>query len=105
MEGSGWSCVLRWCESCDVLPDGRDVERSRQAQGPRERAALVRQVDAPRVGVHRGAPARQAPVRIGGQPGWLLPDRDDAQQGGSRRSRPAAHTGADRTGDVIRVRV
>ena len=95
--------------SCDVLPHRRDVERSRQAQGPGERPALVGEVDAPRVGVHGGSPARQATVRVGGQPRGLVPlvdpDRDDAQQGGAVCSAPAPHAGADRTRETVRVRV
>ena len=84
------------CELCDVLPHGRDVERSGQAQGPGERPALVGEVDAARVGVHAGPPARQTSGGVGGQPGRLVSDRDDAQQGWLGRLRPAAHTGAHR---------
>ena len=96
-------------QSCDVLPDGRDVERSRQAQGPGERPARVGEVDAPRVGVHGGAPPRQASGGVGGQPRGLVPDtdpdRDDAQQGGLARSGPAADARAHRTRETVRVRV
>ena len=104
------SCIVRSCVvlSCDVLPHGRDVERSRQAQGPGERPPLVREVDAPQVGVHGGAPPRQAAVGIGGQPRGFPDtdsDHDDAQQGGLARSAPATHTGADRTRETVRPRV
>jgi hypothetical protein len=76
---------------CDVLPYRADDERAGQAQGPGERPPLVGEVDAPQVEMHGGAPARQAPGRVGDED---VSDRDDTQQGGLSRSNPTAHAGA-----------
>ena len=74
-----------------MLPHRGDVERAVQAQGPGERSPPLRESDALRVGVHGGAAARQATVRIGDED---APGRDDAQQGGLGRSCPAADASA-----------
>ena len=85
-----------------VLPHRREVERSGQAQGPGERPPLVGEVEATGVGMHAGTSPRQAVRGIGGE---HTPDRHDAQQGGSARALPAAHTRAHRSRRQDRGRV
>jgi len=94
----GRGTVVRPGTDVTVVTYGATVERSRQAQGPGERSALVGEVDAARVGVHGRAPSRQTSGGVGDQPRCgPVPHRDDAQQGGLRRRGPAPHAGAHRT--------
>jgi hypothetical protein len=84
------------------LPHRGEVERSGQAQGPRERPPLLGEVDAARVGVHGGTSPRQPAGVVRDQ---AVPDRDDTQQGGLRRPLPATHAGAHRARQASQVRV
>ena len=98
------SCwVLLWCRLLgDVLPDGGDVERSGQAQGPGERPPLVGQVDAGRVGVHGCTPARPAPAKVDDQEAVV---HHDTQQRGLRCPDPTADACALRARDADHGRV
>jgi len=51
----------------EVLPHGRDVERTGDPEGPWERSAPVSEVDAGQDGVHGGAPAGQATGEVDGE--------------------------------------
>ena len=79
-----------------MLPQGLDVERPLDPEGPWERSATVSEVDAGPVGVHGGAATRQATGGVGGED---TVDHDDTQQGGLRVAGTAPHAGADRTLD------
>ena len=87
-------------QSCHVLPDGCDVERSGDPEGPRERSSTLSQVDARQVGVHAGPSTGQA---SGGVDGEDTVGHDDAQQGGLELTHPASHTGADRAPETSRL--
>ena len=93
-------------QACHVLAHRSDIGRSAQAQGPGERPPLLGEINAARVGMHRGSPARQTPGGVRDQPrtGWIL-DRDDTQQAGLGPLDPAAHTGALRTREAGQCRV
>ncbi len=84
-----------------MLPHRGEVERPVQAQGPGERPPLLGEVEAPGVGVHAGAPARQSPFGVGGE---CTPGSDDAQQVGLRRLDPAADARALRAREASRRR-
>ncbi len=79
------------CCRLEDLPQFRGVERARDLEGPRERAAADRQVETDRCGVQVRTPAGQRTARIGGT--YAL-DRHDAQQIALGRSLPASHTGS-----------
>jgi hypothetical protein len=83
-----------------VLPHRRDVKRTGDPEGPWERSAPVSEVDADRVGMHGGSPARQA---TGGVDGEDTVGHDDPQQGGLRRADPATHAGAHRALEAGRL--
>ena len=85
-----------------VVAQRGHVERPLPAQRPGERPPLLREHDALQVAVHGGAAARQTAGRIGDD---SVPDRDDTQQGGPVRPRPAAHAGAHRARSVGRLGV
>ena len=77
----------------DIPLECRGIERARRAEGPWERPAAQRQVEAPRLGVQVRAPAGQrAPgVRDAG-----VPDRRHTQQIMFGRAFPTPYAGAFR---------
>lgn len=87
------------CRLLDVPADVRDVERSLDPEGPRERPAADRQVETDRGGMHISTPAGQRTAWIGGA---LALDQHDAQQIALGRSLPASHTGSLRAGAGVR---
>lgn len=84
----------------EVLSHVSSVDRSRQAQRPRERPTALGEIEAPRVEVHVGTPARQPAADVGdeldGGSAGPRPGRHDAQQVGLARPGPAADARADR---------
>ena len=75
------------------------VQRSRDPEGPGERSALVREIDAGQVGVHGGSSTGKATVVVDGQ---STVDQHDTQQGGLHGANPATHASAHRTREVGR---
>jgi hypothetical protein len=77
----------------EVLPHSAGIERTRQAKRPRERPTALGEIEAVRIGMQRGSPARTLPARIGDD-AHLLVDHDhrDTQKVGLSRPLLASHT-------------
>ncbi len=76
LDGGWWDGVL-----LDVRTDRRELQGAALAQGPDERPAADRDLEAPRVEVQPGTSAGEPPTRV--RDGSTLgagPGRDDAQQ-------------------------
>jgi hypothetical protein len=61
----------------EVRPEGRRVERAREAKSPRERPPTLRQRETVEVAMQVGTAATRTASRVGEQDSV---DRDDAQQ-------------------------
>ena len=85
--------LFRGLFTAKILSQWFEAERSRGAQGPRERPAPPRQVQAYEAGMQVRTPARQPGPRVGLDD---VPSRYEAKQAGLNRTLLAAYTGTHR---------
>jgi len=98
----------RWTTCGEELAHCGDVDRTRQAQGPGERSAPLRELETRWIGMHPRTPATEPVVRIGhGERCVAGPHRDHSQEDGPARTNPAPDAGAYRPlrGPVLRRRL
>jgi hypothetical protein len=82
--------LFRGFRTAKILSQRVEAERSRGAQGPRERPAPSRQVQTRQAGMQVCTPARQPGRRVGLDG---VPSRYEAKQAGLGRTLLAAYTG------------
>ena len=82
--------LFRGFRTVKILSQRIEAERSRGAQGPGERPAPPRQVQASQAGMQVRTPARQPGRRVGLDG---VPSRYEAKQAGLDRTLLAAYTG------------
>jgi len=85
--------LCRGLRAAKILSQWFEAERSRSAQGPGERPAPPREVQAHRAGMQIRTPARQPGPRVGLDD---VPSRYKAKQAGLDRTLLAAYTGTHR---------
>ena len=82
----------------EVLPHRSHVRRALQSQGPAERASARRELEASRIGVQPGTPARHPAGDVHDEHGVTraVQDGDHPQQGGPEAGGSTPHARADR---------
>ena len=85
--------LFRGLFAAKILSQWFEAERSRGAQGPRERPAPSREVQAGEAGMQVRTPARQPGPRVGLDD---VPSSYEAKQAGLDRTLLAAYTGTHR---------
>ena len=86
----------------DQVVQGRAVELADVPERPRDRLAAYREREAAGIGMQVRPSARHRATDVDDS---VTVDRDDSQELGLRRSGPAPHTGADRSGTTSSGRV
>ena len=85
--------LFRGFRTAKILSQRFEAERSRSAQGPRERPAPSREFQARRAGMQVRTPTGEPGLRVGLDD---VPNRHEANQAGLDRTLLAAYTGTHR---------